>query len=462
MIVLAGPTAVGKSSVALELCRRTEEEDGRTARILSADSVQAYAGPSIGANKPSARERERFRHDLLDLYDAAAEEEKDKVRTAADWYDVAVACLEECVTEKSVPVVAGGTMMYVNWLIYGRPDVGLPSDAAVKRAEEIMGKNREEEEGEGWEKAVQAAAAYGTVFRERAENIEQGDWYRLQRTMETALTDAERRKDDKGAGETTPEIYTGKKRGGLDELGYDARCFFLCPDDRRTHASVVDERCEQMIMRGLIQETADLRTTDRLPDKGVVAKAIGYRQTLDYLLRPDPRPRDANVLSLFVDRHMAATRRYSQQQLKWYRKDGGFLFVPVPVAAAVGGKERIASVADMVQRWAEASREEYEGELRNRVAPADVAAVVGGGGAGGGTRKRQKRAAAEEKVVALLEKMNMSQRTRTVNELQGSDMKTFASKRTVLSVGSDAFETVLEVADRCTAQLQELGEDWGH
>lgn len=78
--------------------------------------------------------------------------------------------------------------------------------------------------------------------------------YRLRRTLEVALT--VEGEEDKEA--MIEKLYTGERQGSLPSLGYDVRCFFLCPDDRMSHTKVIDKRCEQMLQRGLLQETTGM------------------------------------------------------------------------------------------------------------------------------------------------------------------------------------------------------------
>lgn len=80
--------------------------------------------------------------------------------------------------------------------------------------------------------------------------------YRLRRTLEVALSLHSLQDKE----EMAKKLYTGERSGGLDSLGYDVRCFFLCPDDRMGHTRVIDRRCEQMLLRGLLKETAGTST----------------------------------------------------------------------------------------------------------------------------------------------------------------------------------------------------------
>ena len=110
VLVVAGPTAVGKSSAALRLC---EARDGE---LVSADSVQLYRGLDVGSNKPSPAELQRVRHHLVDVADAS------KPWSAGAWCDAAAEAIGDVARRGKLPVVVGGTMMYAQWLVRGAPD----------------------------------------------------------------------------------------------------------------------------------------------------------------------------------------------------------------------------------------------------------------------------------------------------------------------------------------------------
>jgi tRNA dimethylallyltransferase len=139
-----------------------------------------------------------------------------------------------------------------------------------------------------------------------------------------------------------------------EKVGYYVRCFFLCPDDRMSHSRVIDNRCEEMIIRGLIKETTDLLLTNSLPD--MASKAIGYRQTLDYIQRPNPHWNDEPSFVDYVMKFTAATRQYSKRQMQWFRRDSNFYFVPVPITS-------VSSKPDEIMRLMRLSRTEYDNEL---------------------------------------------------------------------------------------------------
>jgi tRNA dimethylallyltransferase len=186
----------------------------------------------------------------------------------------------------------------------------------------------------------------------------------------------------------------------------------LCPSDRMDHTKVVDERCEDMICRGLLKETTDLAVSGKLPD--MVTKAIGYRQALEYLSRQDATDRDESSFYAFLDAFTTATRRYARKQMLWFRKDPTFMFVPVDVMKPKSN--RVLEAAIEVDRMIRMPRDEYDLE----------------------------RTANE----------SVSEQTRRSTELQAKKMKTYQFQRYVLRTGSDELAAALAEADECTRRFQ--------
>ena len=110
VVVIAGPTAVGKSALALKLCEELHGE------LISVDSVQVYRGLAIGSNKPSDAEVAAVPHHLLNLRDP------DEEYTAGAFYADALRAVEAIHSRGKLPVLVGGTSMYMRWLARGRPE----------------------------------------------------------------------------------------------------------------------------------------------------------------------------------------------------------------------------------------------------------------------------------------------------------------------------------------------------
>ena len=500
VIVIAGPTAVGKSDVASKLCsspvasdissnhNKTNETTNNAIRghIVSADSVQAYRGVDIGSNKPTSEEMESTPHHLVNLVDPPTDPSKAASYNAADWLRDATyvirklslnddddnddvldeneienldadtlmrrhsidAYLQQTLDGASVgskqpilPVVVGGTMMYLNWFVHGRPDATRPTNEAIERASTKIDSFREVQSSDGidgddesldvadWKNASNYVSSLGPVFEKRVNKLPGKDWYRLRRLLEVAYTISSEKlkqggnenitEDDVLKNLTDAEVYTGIRSGSIKDQ-YDVRCFFLCPHDRMLHFATVDQRCEQMLQRGLLRETVNLYVSGGLPGDSQVTRAIGYRQTLEYLQRPDATNDDHKSLATFIDNFATATRQYAKKQMQWFRRDADFVFVPVRMDCEK--EERSLEAANIITNMCKLSAANFEAELASSDGNDNVP---------------------------------LSAQTKIENELQGKKMKFFMSKRTILSEGSDEFLALLIEADACMKMVQE-------
>lgn len=448
VLVIAGSTGVGKSDVAALLCRW---HDGM---VVSADSVQAYEGVDIGANKPTAEERRETPHLLVDVASSrspynAADWRRDALRAirsllqpardddarngtseistndAAGTHSNIELAIREGRSVKGyaenqplLPVVVGGTMMYLQWLVHGMPDAAKPSPTAAERAATVM---NDFEASEDWTGAVACLMQEASdprqtsILQQQVDKLSGRDWYRLRRILEVAYTIKESQQlesDTKDTDDPWERLYSGERTGGLTDLGYDVRCFFLCPSDRMNHTRVVDERCEDMIRRGLLKETAHLAGSGQLPD--MVTKAIGYRQALEYLSRRDASDGDEPSFHDFMDAFTTATRRYARKQMLWFRKDLAFVFVPVDVVKPKS--DRVLEAAIEIDRMIRMPRDEFDFERTSNE--------------------------------------SISEQTRRSTELQAKKMKTYQFQRYVLRAGSDELASALAEADECTRRFQ--------
>jgi tRNA dimethylallyltransferase len=541
VIVLAGPTAVGKSDVAAELCshsmatdiitnhrRATLNQNDKMAgtiletrgHVVSADSVQVYRGVNIGANKPSLEEMERTPHHLVDIVDPPNHDTQGKGNTssynstisassynAADWmrdaeYVIRKLTLLECDDEDGVqqtngadeemvarrkvidntldeslnreemtprqpilPVVVGGTMMYLTWLVHGRPDAMRPTDEAKKRAAGGISKfqrdsqgtanaldgpleaisvvnaefSEEQENERAWANASAYVSSLGPVFANRVAKLCGRDWYRLRRLLEVAYTIADtEKKSASDCAETNEaailneltdgEVYTGIRSGSLEESGYDVRCFFLCPNERMLHFHTVDQRCEEMLLRGLLRETANLYVNGGLPEDSQVTRAIGYRQTLDYLLRKNAKIDDSEAFLSFVEDFATATRQYAKRQMQWFRRDSEFAFIPVNMET--DKNERVKGAAGVIADLCQLPRQDFLDQLAFDI----------------------------NDTVSSQTELPLSAQTKVMNERQGKGMKFFISKREKLLKGSTLLSDLLMEADECTKLVQGIHE----
>jgi tRNA dimethylallyltransferase len=326
VIVLAGATSVGKSAVAMELCKKIGGE------IVISDSVQVYTGLNIGSNKPSDADMAAVPHHLINIA-----EPSEQMLTAGDFCRFAATTISDILSRGRVPVVVGGSTMWVQWLVHGIPDAPKASPEAVARAALLIGKM---EQAKQWDEAVEVLKQYDTS---RFEKLTRNDWYRLRRFLEIALEHshdksgssslaADRDKHTDATDRDTAGVGAGAKRprsdspvldgsrtrvlpilqqdsgdagaaphsekeagdggggGGEDSVqahtetaGVDVRTIFLC-EDRTELYHTIDERCVLLLKQGLLSETGTLLASEVLTPEFHVSKAIGYRQSIDYLI----------------------------------------------------------------------------------------------------------------------------------------------------------------------------------
>lgn len=325
VLVITGPTAVGKSSAALALCARLNGE------IISADSVQVYKHLNIASNKSSAEERAQAPHHLLDLADPS-----EASFTAGTFFRHAREATQDVLARNHLPIVVGGTMMYVRWFLHGRPATPRATNEARKRAEALVASAKGD-----WSTALALLAARDPV---RAERLFPNDWYRLTRALEVVETAGV-------AMSVLPQKGASPLAAPVETLDYDFRCVFLV-GDRRATCRVIDERCETMIWpramdndihdparSSVLVEVADLLVARRLRvESDSPCRAIGYRQTISYLARralthcdaagDDVESYDATKsFRAYLDDFQTATRNYARQQIAWFRKEPSFHWV---------------------------------------------------------------------------------------------------------------------------------------
>lgn len=279
VIVLAGPTGVGKSHFAMKLAQVIGGE------IISADSIQVYRGMDIGTSKPSRADRQEVPHHLIDIRDVS------ESFNVVDFYYEARHCCQLILARESVPIVVGGSGFYLQALMYGPPS-GPPSVPELRKMLE------EQIEREG-----------SDILFERLRKLDPD--------YAGTITKKDKQKIVRGLEIIT---LTGKKVSKLSwaarikPLNYDFRCWFLHrPREDLYHR--IERRCEDMVEIGLVNEVEQL-IPQGLRDNSSAANAIGYRQALDYL--DSTRSPEGHVH--FLREFKQASRNYAKRQLTWFRK----------------------------------------------------------------------------------------------------------------------------------------------
>lgn len=299
-ILLAGPTAVGKSEVALQLAERLRGE------IISVDSMQVYRGLDIGTAKPSPAERERVPHHLIDV--AGLSEAFD----AAKFARLAHAAVAEISARGCVPILCGGTGLYFKAFREGLGEAP-PAHAALR--------------------AELAALPLETLLAELRERdletfaaIDRKNSRRVVRAVEvirlTGRPFSEQRADwNAKTGTPNAELFFGLTRPTAD-----------------LHARI-NARVDEMFRRGLVEETRRL-LGEGLAQNPTAMQAIGYRQVVEHL-------HGERSLEATVELVKVRTRQFAKRQLTWFRRHA--LLEWIELAAANSCGEMVNRIAEKLE-----------------------------------------------------------------------------------------------------------------
>lgn len=274
-LVLLGPTASGKSQLALELAARLPAE------IVSMDSALVYRGMDIGTAKPGAAERARVPHHLLDLVDP------DQAYSTGRWREDAIRAALEILGRGRLPLFVGGTMLYYRALVQGL-DALPPADPAVR------GQIDQEAAQRGW---AALHAELQEVDPASAARIKPGDAQRIQRALEVWR-------------------LTGRPLSSLHgisspALPFGVRAFARMPSRDALRASI-ERRFDGMLGEGLIEEVEGLKKHYHLTADMPSMRAVGYRQVWAYL-------EGALSRDEMRSQAIAATRQLAKRQMTWLR-----------------------------------------------------------------------------------------------------------------------------------------------
>jgi tRNA dimethylallyltransferase len=287
LIAIAGPTASGKSALALELWQRLE---GR-AEIVSVDSAQVYRGMDIGTAKPDAATRARVPHHLLDVVDPA--QSYSAARFAAD----ARRLIGEIRGRGNRPLLVGGTMLYFRALLQGLSE--LPSADPQLRA-----RLEAEAAQQGW---AALHARLGQIDPETAARLHPNDAQRIQRALEIHAL----------SGAAPSEHFRRAGAGAWDEAVLRV---VVCPPDIGERQRRMRARFGQMMEQGFLNEVAALRGRGDLHPELPSMRAVGYRQLWRHL--------DGECsLEQAMDQAVIATRQYAKRQLTWLRSESGWVWI---------------------------------------------------------------------------------------------------------------------------------------
>lgn len=274
---LMGPTASGKTPLALELAERFPFE------IISVDSAMVYRGMDIGTAKPPADILAKVPHHLIDIANPIEH------YSAGQFRQDALQAIDAILAKGKLPLLAGGTMMYFRILQQGLAN--LPAaDAAIRN------ELQQRADHHGWQMLHQELAKIDPAA---AVRIHPSDAQRIQRALEVYLL----------TGKTITEWQT-HHTSPLSR--YQLVNFALVPTDRKFLHERIAKRFYQMLEEGFIEEVERLYQQGNLSADLPAMRAVGYRQVWDYLAGNTSK-------EVMIDKAITATRKLAKSQLTWLR-----------------------------------------------------------------------------------------------------------------------------------------------
>ncbi len=279
LLVITGPTATGKTALGVELALLMDGE------VVSADSMQIYRGMDIGTAKPTMAERKGVAHHMLDVA------EPGENFSAAKYVELASACVEDIRRRGKLPIVVGGTGLYIDGLLRGTEYAAAGSDEGLRRRLEAeydrMG-------GEAFWQTVRQ------IDPERAAILHPRDKKRLVRAREVYILTGETiTRHDENSRKAPPR--------------YSAVKYALEFKDRARLYERIDRRGAAMFRRGLVEEVKSLLAAGLSPGSTAM-QAIGYKETAAYLAGRCSLPEAVRAVQ-------TKSRQYAKRQLTWLRRD---------------------------------------------------------------------------------------------------------------------------------------------
>lgn len=277
VIVICGPTASGKTALSIQLAQKINGE------IISSDSMQIYKNMNIGTAKPDKQEMQGIKHYLLDFV------EPNQRYSVADYKKDAENAIEDILQKGKVPIIVGGTGLYVDSLIYGIEYPNIEFDENYRK------KLEKRAEKEGLEKLYEEARK---IDPQAMEKISRNDQKRILRVLEIY--------NATGKTKTEQEIESRK-----NEVKYDYKVFAINMDREKLYDRI-NKRVDIMIQKGLIEEVENLlKKYNEFP---TAMQGLGYKEVVEYL--------QGKVLKEdMIENIKRESRRYAKRQITWFKKN---------------------------------------------------------------------------------------------------------------------------------------------
>ena len=277
IICIAGPTASGKTALAVELAKELNGE------VISCDSMQIYRGMDIGTAKPSPEEMQGIRHHMLDICDPTED------FSVSRYCELATPILEDIVSRGKTAIIAGGTGLYMDSLMKGNDFAPIPATGHRERLEA-------QARLDGIEPLLETLRAIDPEAAERS----QGNLRRIVRALEVYY-------------ETGETITAHNKRTQAIPPKYSPLWLGLDFTERSELYRRIDLRVEIMLQMGLLEEIKSLLASG-IPEKATAMQAIGYKEFVDALA-------GRSSMEAAVAQVQQSSRRYAKRQLTWFRRN---------------------------------------------------------------------------------------------------------------------------------------------
>ena len=271
VIVICGPTASGKTSLSIELAKQIDGE------IVSCDSMQIYKDMTIGTAKPTKEEMQGIKHYLIDCVSP-------EVRySVADYKKDSINAIKEIIFKGKVPIIVGGTGLYLESLIYGIEYNEIETDLEYRKALEDIEKN------EGLEKLYEMAKQ---IDEQAIEKISHNDKKRIFRVLEIYHS----------TGKTKTELEIESRKNGPD---YNYILFGINMDREKLYDRI-NRRVDIMIKQGLIEEVKDV--LNKYKEFPTAMQGLGYKEVVAYL-------EGKMTKEDMIEKIKIETRRYAKRQI---------------------------------------------------------------------------------------------------------------------------------------------------
>lgn len=277
VIVICGPTASGKTSLSVELAKKINGQ------IISADSMQVYDEIIIGTARPTTEEMQGIKHYLLGNIPIT------KRFSVSEYKNQAQKAIKEIISNNNMPIIVGGTGLYINSLIYGIDYPEIETDQEYRKYLEKL------VEHEGLNELYYKAMK---IDPEAMEKISKNDKKRILRVLEIYHQ----------TGKNKTQLEQESRKNGVE---FDYKIFAI-NFNRDVLYERINKRVDIMINNGLIEEAKTLY--EKYGEKIITgAQAIGYKEVIDYL-------NGIYTIEEMTEKIKMETRRYAKRQLTWFRK----------------------------------------------------------------------------------------------------------------------------------------------